>query len=243
VGTAIVLLDLFSGTGGFAKGLLEAGYTFKKQYFSEIDKYAIANYKYNYKEAIYVGGVEEVKKEKGNIQKPNIVVFGSPCQDISIAGKRKGIQGNRSGLFFEAVRIVSEFQPDIVVFENVKGLFSSNAGKDFETVLQAFTDIGIYDYEWQLLNTAWFLPQNRERIYIVGHLRGKRRGKVFPIGENSKASETRRKGKIPGALTTTYASSPNYGSYIFHGNEAITGARTNFGDTTALVAVPLECLL
>ena len=98
----LILLDLFSGIGGFPKGLTEAGCNFRKHYFSEINKYAIANYQYNFKKSVHVGAVEEVKK--GNIERPDIITFGSPCQDLSIAGKRKGIKGKKSRLFFEAVR-------------------------------------------------------------------------------------------------------------------------------------------
>lgn len=178
----LVLLDLFSGIGGFPKGLMDAGFTFRKHYFSEIDKYAIGNYQYNFKEATHVGAVEEIKK--GNLEKPDLVTFGSPCQDLSIAGKRQGIKGKKSRLFFEAVRIIDELQPRLFVFENVKGLFSSNQDKDFEVVLRAFANLGIYDLQWQLLNTSWFLPQNRERVYLVGSLRNQPRPQVFPIGEN-----------------------------------------------------------
>ena len=178
----LVLIDLFSGTGGFPKGLYEAGFIFKKHYFSEIDKYAIANYRYNFKTSICLGAIENIKK--GKIEKPNVVTFGSPCQDLSIAGKRKGIQGKKSRLFFEAIRVIDELKPGIFIFENVRGLLSSNKGKDFEIVLQSFADLGLYDIQWQLLNTAWFLPQNRERLYLVGTIRNKPRPSIFPIGEN-----------------------------------------------------------
>ena len=85
----IILLDLFAGTGGFAKGLTDAGFTIKEHYFSEIDKHAIANYQYNFPNAKYLGPVEHVCRSKYPIT-PNIITFGWPCQDNSIAGKRKG---------------------------------------------------------------------------------------------------------------------------------------------------------
>ena len=212
----LVLLDLFSGIGGFPKGLAEAGLTFSKHYFSEIDKNAIANYQYNFKQAIHVGAVEEIKK--GNIEKPDIVTFGSPCQDLSIAGKRKGIKGKKSRLFFEAVRILHELQPRLFIFENVKGLFSSNKGKDFEIVLRAFADLGLYDCQWQLLNTSWFLPQNRERVYLVGSLRNQPRPQVFPIGENHQAvkegHESISQANIAPTINTKVGESGNYSPYI-----------------------------
>ncbi len=127
--SGIILLDLFSGTGGFAKGFLNAGFRIKQHYFSEIDKYSVANYQNNFKDAKNLGDITQIKGTQ--IQRPTIITFGSPCQDISIAGKRKGLKGKRSNLFFEAVRIIRECRPDVFIFENVKGLFSSTQGNDF----------------------------------------------------------------------------------------------------------------
>lgn len=177
----LVLLELFSGIGGFAKGFQEAGYSFKKHYFSEIDKYAIANYKYNFKNSEYVGSVTNVRG--GEIERPNIITFGSPCQDFSLAGKRTGMEGQRSSLILEAIRLITETKPNVFIWENVKGAYSSNNGADFWAIIQAFTNIGGYRLEWQLLNTSWFLPQNRERIYLVGHLDEGSECGVFPFGE------------------------------------------------------------
>lgn len=186
----ITYLDLFSGTGGFAKGFLDAGFEFKNHYFSEIDKHAIANYKFNFKHAEYAGDIRFISKLE---QRPNLITFGFPCQDLSIAGKGAGFTGTRSVLFFEAVRLIKEYLPEVFIFENVKGLLSHNEGQTFETVLRTIADIGLYECEWQLLNTSWVLPQNRERIYFIGHLRGASRPRVFPIGENdSRINERQR---------------------------------------------------
>ncbi|MGQ0829335.1 MAG: DNA (cytosine-5-)-methyltransferase [Bacteroidota bacterium] len=215
----IVLLDLFSGTGGFSKGLEEGGYHIKQHYFSEIDKYAIANYQYNFKNSINLGDVSKINTKK--IQQPNIICFGSPCQDISIAGKRKGLKGKRSNLFFEAVRVIRECRPDVFIFENVKGLFSSNQGKDFEIILQTFADLGLYDIQWQLLNTSWFLPQNRERVYFVGCIRGKPRSQIFPIGESSQGGDafhqkkSQRKSISP-TIDTKVGESTHRSPYVLH---------------------------
>src|SRR5690606_16920695 len=178
----IVLLDLFSGIGGFAKGLSDSGFKIKKHFFSEIDKHAIACYKYNFKNAEYVGSVTDVRGSQ--LERPNIITFGSPCQDFSLAGKRKGMEGERSSLITEAIRLINECRPDIFIWENVKGTFSSNDGADFWGIIQAFANIRGYRLEWQLLNTSWFLPQNRERIYLIGHLDGRSRPKVFPFRED-----------------------------------------------------------
>ncbi len=179
----ITILDLFSGIGGFSKGFQDAGFNIEKHYFSEIDKHAIAVYKDNFKNSIYAGSVDTI--QSGNIERPNIITFGSPCQDFSLAGKRKGLDGERSSLILHAIRLISDLRPDFFIWENVKGAFSSNDGADFWAILQAFANIGGYRLEWQLLNTKWFLPQNRERIYLIGHLATARGSfkPVFPIGE------------------------------------------------------------
>jgi DNA (cytosine-5)-methyltransferase 1 len=177
-------LDLFSGIGGFHLGFERAGFKIKS-YFSEIDKHAIAVYKHKFKDATYVGSVTDV--HGGDLPRIDLITFGSPCQDFSLAGKRAGMGGDRSSLILEAIRLVRECRPRVFIWENVKGAFSSNAGEDFAAILQEFADIGGYRLEWQLLNTSWFLPQNRERIYLVGYSTTPKRGwrGVFPIGEIS----------------------------------------------------------
>jgi DNA (cytosine-5)-methyltransferase 1 len=180
----IVLLDLFSGIGGFNIGLRQAGFNIVKDYYSEIDKHAIAIYKQQFKDSEYVGSVTSL--DGRTITRPNIITFGSPCQDFSLAGKRSGLGGERSSLVGEAIRLITECRPDVFIWENVKGVFSSNNRRDFWAVIQAFTNIGGYRLEWQLLNTKWLLPQNRERVYLVGHLAedgGGWRG-VFPFSED-----------------------------------------------------------
>jgi DNA (cytosine-5)-methyltransferase 1 len=209
----IVHLDLFSGAGGFAQGLKQAGFNATKHYFSEIDKHAIANYKHNFKHAEYVGSVTDVRGSQLP-ERPNIITFGSPCQDFSLAGKRQGMDGERSSLILHAIRLITECKPDLFIWENVKGTFSSNNGADFWAIIQAFANIGSYRIEWQLLNTAWLLPQNRERIYLVGHL-GEGSGRnVFPFGEEC-FKDTEIQGYNPSAncINARYGNDAN-GSYV-----------------------------
>lgn len=207
----INLLDLFSGIGGFHLGLSQAGFKVNS-FYSEVDKYAIKTYNYNFKNSTYVGSVTDV--QSAELPKINAITFGSPCQDFSLAGKRKGMEGNRSILILEAIRLIEECRPDFFIWENVKGTFSSNNRQDFAAILQAFTNIGGYRLEWQLLNTSWFLPQNRERIYLVGYSPNRSRGQIFPIGENCfKNIKLQRQQENTCTLTTRYEAGGN-GSYI-----------------------------
>ena len=178
-------LDLFSGIGGFHLGFERAGFKVKS-YFSEIDPHAVAVYKHQFKNSTYVGSVTDVRGE--DLPRIDLITFGSPCQDFSIAGNRKGMGGDRSSLILEAIRLIGECRPRVFIWENVKGTFSSNSGEDFASILQAFTDIGGYRLEWQLLNTSWFLPQNRERVYLVGYLDAPKRDwrGIFPISGDSR---------------------------------------------------------
>ena len=174
-------LDLFSGIGGFSLGLKKV-FNIKNTYFSDIDKYAIDVFKYNFKKSKYVGSVTDVQSKE--LPKIDIITFGSPCQDFSLAGKRRGLEGQRSSLISEAIRLICKCRPSFFIWENVKGTFSSNNGEDFWAILKEFTNIGGYRLEWQLLNTKWFLPQNRERIYLVGYIGEGCEGQIFPITEN-----------------------------------------------------------
>jgi len=202
------LLDLFSGIGGFHLGLERAGFEFDYVGFAEVDKYASAVYKYQFPIAEELGDVKSIRPE--NLPKIDIITFGSPCQDFSIAGKRAGAtEGTRSSLIWEAIRLITECKPRFFIWENVKGTFSSNNGADFWAIIQAFTNIGSYRLEWQLLNTRWFLPQNRERLYLVGYTGDRGGQSVFPIGESGAISDN-RKAKVASTLQHPGHSGGNY---------------------------------
>tara|TARA_R110000737_G_scaffold260669_1_gene268975 strand:+ start:285 stop:1307 length:1023 start_codon:yes stop_codon:yes gene_type:complete len=205
----ITLLDLFSGIGGFHLGLQKAGFKVKS-YNSEIDKYANQVYKHNFKQSTYVGSVTDVRGSE--LPRINAITFGSPCQDFSLAGKRKGMGGERSSLILEAIRLIKECRPDFFIWENVKGTFSSNNREDFAGILQAFANIGGYRLEWQLLNTKWFLPQNRERVYLVGYTPGKSRGQIFPIGESIKRDVIEKESSA--CITTSYHKGVNFDNQL-----------------------------
>jgi len=205
------LLDLFSGIGGFHKGFEKAGFEFDWVGFSDIDKYASAVYKYRYPDAKELGDITSIRPERDLPDHIDILCGGFPCQAFSVAGRRKGFEDTRGTLFFEIARILRHFRDTekpipYFVLENVKGLLSHDDGRTFAVIYRVLTDIG-YTVECQLLNTRWVLPQNRERIYIVGHI-GRGSGcKVFPIGEDGKvhknnSSRSKSETKLCGAITT-----------------------------------------
>ena len=206
-------LDLFSGIGGFHLGFERAGYKVNS-FFSEIDPHAIAVYKHKFPKSTYVGSVTDVRG--ADLPTIDLITFGSPCQDFSLAGKRKGMDGDRSSLILEAIRLIGECRPRVFVWENVKGTFSSNSGEDFAAILQAFANIGGYRLEWQLLNTSWFLPQNRERIYLVGYSTEPKRGwrGVFPIAANKREAIELQGQCVPAnTILQRYTATAN-GTYI-----------------------------
>ena len=208
------IIDLFSGIGGFSLGFQRAGYQFTEHYFSEIDKHAIANYKHNFPHAKYIGDITSI--HGGDFTDIDIITFGSPCQNFSTAGKREGLKGAKSSLIQHAIALIANIRPSVFVWENVKGAFSSNAGADFWAILQALANIGGYTIEWQLLNTSWLLPQNRERIYLIGHIAGRSIPGVFPIGEIAKDSskKTRNIYDYSRTILRGYKNSTSTGSFI-----------------------------
>lgn len=178
-------LDLFAGIGGFRMGLESLGHECVG--FCEIDKFARKSYKaiYDTKGEVELHDItqvtnEEWRKLRGTV---GIICGGFPCQAFSIAGKRKGfLDETRGTLFFEIARAAKEIQPPLLFLENVKGLLSHDQGRTFRTILSTLDELG-YDAEWQLLNSKDFgVPQNRERVFIIGHLRGTGGRQVFPIG-------------------------------------------------------------
>lgn len=210
-------IDLFAGIGGFRRGMELAGHECVG--FCEFDKFATASYtsmhlltleqrerlnkmplKQRQKEILkeeyrngewYANDIRRVYA--GDIPRADCWCFGFPCQDISVAGKQLGFQGNRSSLFFRVMYLIGQLEeenrPTYLFVENVKNLLSVNGGWDFARLLIEMEQRG-YDAEWQVLNSKDFgVPQNRERCFIIGHLRGRSTAKIFPVertdGENS----------------------------------------------------------
>ena len=152
--------------------------------YSEIEKSAITIYQKHYPEQKNYGDIRKIKTKK--LPDFDLLIGGFPCQSFSIAGKRLGFKDTRGTLFFEIARIIKQKRPRFLLLENVKGLLSHNKGKTFAVILSTLYELG-YDVEWQVLNSKNFgVPQNRERVFIVGHLRKGRATKIFPITETNK---------------------------------------------------------
>ena len=202
-------IDWFAGIGGFRRGMELAGHECVG--FCEFDKFAVASYTSMHliteEQRAYLATLplkerqKEILKEEyrngewfandirrvyaGDIPKADCWCFGFPCQDISVAGKQLGFTGNRSSLFFRVMYLLGQLEeekrPSYLFIENVKNLLSVNGGWDFARLLIEM-DRGGYDAEWQVLNSKYFgVPQNRERCFIVGHLRGRCTAEVFPV--------------------------------------------------------------
>ena len=206
-------IDWFAGVGGFRRGMELAGHECVG--FCEFDKYAVMSYtamhlctpeqleflstlpmKERQKEILkdeYRNGewfANDIRRVyAGDIPDSDCWCFGFPCQDISVAGKQLGFTGNRSSLFFRVMYLLGQLEeekrPSYLFIENVKNLLSVNGGWDFARLLTEMDRVG-YDAEWQVLNSKYFgVPQNRERCFIIGHLRGRCTAEVFPVGEGN----------------------------------------------------------
>jgi len=152
--------------------------------YSEVDKYAIQIYEKHFPKHKNYGDITKIKAEE--LPDFELLCGGFPCQSFSIAGKRMGFSDTRGTLFFEIARIAREKQPRLLLLENVKGLLSHDKGITFYTIISTLDELG-YDLQWQVLNSKNFgVPQNRERVFIIGHLRGTSRPEVFPFGEVGK---------------------------------------------------------
>lgn len=186
----LTFLDLCSGIGGFRLGLEAAGH--KCIGYCEFDKFARASYEamYDTEGEWFADDVTKLRLE--DVPYADIWCFGFPCQDISIAGKQRGLSGKRSGIYYNIIDLVKgkeeSDKPTYLLAENVKNLLSVNAGFDFAAVLSEMDEAG-YDTRWQVLNSKDFgVPQNRERVFLIANLRSRGRREILPVtGENGGA--------------------------------------------------------
>ena len=200
----LTLGSLFDGSGGFPLGGVIAGITPK--WAAEIEPFPIRVTSVRFPNMTHLGNISEVSGSE--IEPVDIITFGSPCQDMSVAGKREGLGGNRSSLFYEAIRIIKEMKeatngkyPRYIVWENVPGAFSSNKGEDFRAVLTEICKVKEecvsvpkpakwenagrimgegFSIAWRLLDAQyWGVPQRRQRIYLVADFDGGSAGKIL----------------------------------------------------------------
>jgi DNA (cytosine-5)-methyltransferase 1 len=208
----IRFIDMFCGIGGFRLGLETCNWQQQKNpeigrcedslgnqrkqskqseewgnyacvWANDNDRYACQIYRKHWNDGtLHEGNIRAVDTDA--IPEHDLLCAGFPCQSFSIAGKRRGFEDTRGTLFFEICRVIRAKRPSYLLLENVRGLLSHDLGQTFEVILSSLYELG-YDCQWQVLNSKDFgVPQNRERVFIVGHLRGKPRPKVFPLGED-----------------------------------------------------------
>ena len=213
-------LDLFAGLGGFRLGMESVGHECVG--FCEIDKFARASYKviHNTEGEIELHDITTVTDEEiRNIGHVDVICGGFPCQAFSIAGHRRGFEDTRGTLFFEIARFASILKPKLLFLENVKGLLNHDKGNTFKTIIRALDELG-YDVEWQVLNSKNFgVPQNRERVFIIGHLRGRCTRNVFPLSGESEQSDCQQsKIEIVGNTKNPNGTGQGTGSVVYDSN-------------------------
>ena len=228
----IKFVDMFSGIGGFREGLTRAG-GFTCVGHCEIDKYANRSYNalFDTKGEWFVEDARKADPE--TMPEFRLLCGGFPCQTFSIAGARKGFGDPRGTLFFELARLAEARKPPYLLFENVPGLLSHDGGRTFATILNTLDRLG-YGVEWQCLNSKDFgVPQSRNRVYIIGYLDERCRGKVFPFTETT-----------GGSLIQTHGGHQGERVYSPEGLSCTLAANPGgFGGKTGLyeVGVPIKC--
>jgi DNA (cytosine-5)-methyltransferase 1 len=208
----MTFIDLFAGIGAARFGFERAGH--KCVGYVEKDKFARRSYEaiHDAKDEWSASDIREVKGEE--MPEADLYTFGFPCQPFSVAGDGRGFSDRRGDLIFEVVRLVGLRKPKYLFAENVKGLLGHNGGETFKEILRAFDELG-YDIQWQIIDSADFVPQHRERLYFVGHLRGVPRPKVFPIVCGAQADiELQEQQAIASTITAGYRETKRAGNYI-----------------------------
>ena len=238
------VLSLFSGIGGFDIAFQRKGHEIIGA--CEIDKYARLVYARHFPKVHICEDATKINPEE--LPDFDILVAGFPCQSFSIAGRRKGFEDTRGTLFFEIARIAQKKRPYHLLLENVKGLLSHEGGNTIRKIYKTLDELG-YDTESHIINTKDFLPQNRERIFIVGTLRGERRQEIFPVREdiernNSTRHQTQEERKrIQNEIAGSIQTSPSKGTSTMIAG-AVDANYYKGGGTRTMIATPkLNCLV
>jgi len=180
----------------------KSGNAFSCVGFSEIDKYASELLKKKFPTVKNWGDCTKIDPTK--LPDFDLLCGGFPCQAFSIAGKRRGFLDTRGTMFFEIVRILKVKRPKTILLENVKGLLNHEEGETFKVILQTLDELG-YEVQWMVLNSKFFgVPQNRERVFIIGSLRGTSRSEILPLGEINKDGNEKNRGQLSSTITSTY---------------------------------------
>ena len=206
----IKYFSAFTGVGGFDMGVPS---DWECIGMSEINKHANMILRYRFKDVKNYGDIEKINYEE--LPDFDVLIGGSPCQNVSVSGKREGLNGLQSRLFFSYVSLLKSKQPRYFIFENVRGLLSSNSGWDFAEVINQFSEAG-YDIWWQVLNASDFgIPQHRERVFVFGTLRRAESDsrKIFFEGK-SKGKNTGIQRQETNTITRRYKQAQGAGTYV-----------------------------
>lgn len=172
--------SLFSGIGGFDLAFRNVGA--ETRWLCEIDRDCQKVLAKRFPGVPIHDDVREVGTH--NLEPVNVITFGSPCQDMSVAGTRGGLAGSRSALFYEATRIIRDIRPEFAIWENVPGALSSNSGRDFASILDELAESGAMDIAWRVLDAQWFgVAQRRRRVFVVADFRGERASEILAVPE------------------------------------------------------------
>ncbi|HEM3850418.1 TPA: DNA cytosine methyltransferase [Streptococcus suis] len=234
-------LDLFAGIGGFRLGMERAGHECVG--FCEIDPFARKSYKaiHDTEGEFEFHDITRVTDESvRGIGRVDVICGGFPCQAFSIAGKRAGFEDTRGTLFFEIARFASILRPKYLFLENVTGLLNHDNGNTFETILGALDELG-YDAEWQVFNSKNFgVPQNRERVFIIGHLRGAGGRAVFPFGGEGKAVDNQQSQiNVVGTTLATGAQGTNSRHWVYEATGLMSCLDATMYKQPKQIAVPV----
>jgi len=191
--------SMFSGVGGFELGI---GNRAECIGFSEIDKYASELLCAKWPGIKNYGDAREINPRE--LPEFNMLCGGFPCQAFSIAGRRKGFEDTRGTMFFEVARIVEVKRPQIILLENVKGLLNHDKGRTFSIIIQTLNELG-YNIQWMVLNSKFFgVPQNRERVFLIGNIRGTSRSEILPFRNYAEQIQGIHEEQIANCLTARY---------------------------------------
>jgi DNA (cytosine-5)-methyltransferase 1 len=202
------VVSLFAGVGGFDLAAQRAGFEIVGQV--EIDKKCQEVLRRRFPEALLhddVTTATQWAKENDLIGQVDIVCGGFPCQDVSVAGKRAGISGERSGLFYDAIQFAREVKAHTIILENVPGLLSSNEGRDFGVVIFEMADAGYSHIEWRVLDSQFFgVPQRRRRVFIIGSSRNPSGTPILIEREGLRGDTAKSKSQGESSTTSTLRS-------------------------------------